>query len=523
MEKVILKSEFEKKGKNLVFKEGSKQILLLEAHGRVFALDNRCPHEGYPLSQGVLDSKSCALTCNWHNWKFDLETGTCISGGDRVATYPLSIKGKEIRIDLREPDPDAVFGTIVEDLKTAFFNRGRGRMCRELARLTFHGLDPLRVVEKAVLWSYEKLEEGTTHAYAGLADWITLYKKSSDREDKIICLVEALDHMAFDCLRHGDYPYHRGNEAFSKEGFLAAIENEETKKAEGMALHALEEGWGFDDFDELLSEAALTHYSNFGHSLIYVVKARELAQTFPTIHKALVLSLVRYLCSYPTREELLPKFKTYASTVKSLEQSPFGKEKCGATLPKMNVSASYKWLKEEQKRCTPSSLYESILNGNAENFLQFDRQYQERTDGSISENVGWLDFTHGLTFSNAVRRTCEKYPELWPKGLAQMASFYGRNTPFCDETIRREDWMPKSDVESTLVEKILDHGQALPIFSVHLLKTAVAVFEEAEHCGGETRSTLYAGLNRFFHSPLKQKHVRRSVHQAIALVSKDFQ
>ncbi|MEO2091127.1 MAG: Rieske (2Fe-2S) protein, partial [Gemmataceae bacterium] len=42
--------------------------------GEIRAISNRCPHEGYPLHQGVL--KQCVLTCNWHNWKFDLRDGS---------------------------------------------------------------------------------------------------------------------------------------------------------------------------------------------------------------------------------------------------------------------------------------------------------------------------------------------------------------------------------------------------------------------------------------------------------------
>src|SRR5262249_48271740 len=34
----------------------------------VHALDDRCPHQGYPLSQGCV--KDGVLTCEWHNWKF---------------------------------------------------------------------------------------------------------------------------------------------------------------------------------------------------------------------------------------------------------------------------------------------------------------------------------------------------------------------------------------------------------------------------------------------------------------------
>src|SRR5438270_834762 len=79
-----------------------KQILLLEAEGRIFACNNRCPHEGYPLSEGSL-GPGCALTCNWHNWKFDLATGRTLVGGDLLRTYPVETRGDEIWIDVADP------------------------------------------------------------------------------------------------------------------------------------------------------------------------------------------------------------------------------------------------------------------------------------------------------------------------------------------------------------------------------------------------------------------------------------
>jgi len=57
-----------------VFRQDGKQVLLIAAGDRVFAIANRCPHEGYPLSEGTF-GPDCVLTCNWHNWKFDLASG----------------------------------------------------------------------------------------------------------------------------------------------------------------------------------------------------------------------------------------------------------------------------------------------------------------------------------------------------------------------------------------------------------------------------------------------------------------
>ncbi|GJH27013.1 Rieske (2Fe-2S) protein [Caballeronia novacaledonica] len=48
-------------------------ILVLYDRGRVFALDNRCPHMGFPLERGTVEDG--ILTCHWHHARFDLESG----------------------------------------------------------------------------------------------------------------------------------------------------------------------------------------------------------------------------------------------------------------------------------------------------------------------------------------------------------------------------------------------------------------------------------------------------------------
>ena len=97
----LKRSELGSNGRKLVRHDG-KQVLVIAQEGRLFAIANRCPHEGYPLSEGTL-GPGCVLTCNWHNWKFDLVNGTALVGRDAVRTYDVAERNGEIFIDLREP------------------------------------------------------------------------------------------------------------------------------------------------------------------------------------------------------------------------------------------------------------------------------------------------------------------------------------------------------------------------------------------------------------------------------------
>ncbi len=525
MEKVIDILEFESKGKNLVFREGSKQVLVLGIEDKVFALDNRCPHEGYPLSQGKTEGKNCVLTCNWHNWKFDLESGKCLVGGDNVRTYPTSIIDKKIHIDLSDPSPEEIRDSIIEGFKVAFEERQYGRISREITRLVYNKLDPLYALKKSIVWSYDKFEYGMTHAYAATADWLSFYKIHDSEEDKIISLTEAVDHMALDSLRHREYPFKETGEKYNTDELYQYVLKENVEKAEGIALSGLNDGLLFKDFEEVLSKIALEHYNDFGHSLIYVEKASEISEALKDkeVDKALVLSLVRSLC-YSTKEDLLPEFKKYAETVKTLEANRFGHDDVSKSISeKLNVNGVYGWLLEQSRHAKVDSLYNELLLSNAKNFLWFDLKYQEATSNPVTQNVGWLDFTHAITFSNAVRRTCTKYPDLWSKGLVQMASFSGRNSSHVGN-IALEDWkILKSEFIEKSYAHILDHGLGLPIFSAHILKTTIASLEEVDYLGEcEVSDYLLAAMNRFISSPLKQKHIRRISHQGINLVSKDF-
>jgi nitrite reductase/ring-hydroxylating ferredoxin subunit len=64
--------ELKAKGR-LVMHGRHRPILVIYDRGRVFALDNRCPHMGFPLERGSLEDG--ILTCHWHHARFDLESG----------------------------------------------------------------------------------------------------------------------------------------------------------------------------------------------------------------------------------------------------------------------------------------------------------------------------------------------------------------------------------------------------------------------------------------------------------------
>src|SRR5215469_1442646 len=87
--------ELKAKGR-LVVHGRHRPVLLVFADEQVFALDNRCPHMGFPLERGTVEDG--ILTCHWHHARFELASGCTFDlWADDVPTCPVEIRtGGEI-------------------------------------------------------------------------------------------------------------------------------------------------------------------------------------------------------------------------------------------------------------------------------------------------------------------------------------------------------------------------------------------------------------------------------------------
>ncbi len=512
----------ERKGR-LVWRKDGRQIALFHTPRGVLACNNRCPHEGYPLREGSLDER-CILTCNWHNWKFDLRNGRNLYGGERLRTWPVEIRGGEVWVDLADPPFAERRAEILASLAEAREDNAYERMAREIARLHRLGADPLDALRDAIRWSAERMEFGWTHAYAGAADWLALHDENEgDDETRFACVLESVAHIADDVLREPRHPFPDAVRPWDEEGFVAAVEAEDEVAAVAMLRGGLAAGLGFADFERGLTRAALAHYNDFGHSLIYVTKAERLVERLgPEVAEPILLSLARGLV-FATREDLIPEFRGYAKALARWGRATNGAEPVPAVWHGLGIDKALARA-AASSAAPPMRLFHALLGANARNLLTFDAGHEDQVRIPIADNVGWLSFTHGITFANAVRLQCARFPELWPAALLQMACFSGRNAPYTAGGDDDASWRV-DDADAFLgaaVERLYDHGAGEFIVSVHLLKTVLATREEIRAGPPpEVADLLAAGLNRFLNARLKRRQVRRSVYQAMKFVAYD--
>jgi nitrite reductase/ring-hydroxylating ferredoxin subunit len=516
----ISESELRTSGRKVIRRAG-KQVLLLAVGNRQFAIANRCPHEGYPLSEGT-EGPGCVLTCNWHNWKFDLSTGEALIGRDPVRTYPVELRAGEIFVDLRDPPAEQQKKRALDGLSAAIADNDQARMAREVARLERAGFDAHIAVAHAVAGQNERLEFGTTHAHAAAADWLTLAERAPSDAARLTAMIEPIAHLAWDTVGAKTFPYREAVRSWDGDALLAAIESENENDAIALVRGALQDGVPISAISRTLGRAALAHYADFGHSAIYTFKTRQLIERLgPQSEEPILLALVRSLTN-ATREERLPEFRTYdkaraawdPTQTSDVKAEDFVGLSIDAALSRVLQSAGQE----------PRKLYDALLGAAAWNLLHFNTAFDAATDNQIADNVSWLDFTHALTFANASRHICETEPDLWPNALLQLALFVGRNKSYVNAQQDVDAFRVKDSNVFIAGEmgQLFDHGIVEPIIACHRIKMLFALEDELKaEPDAQWAETMCAAMNRYLHTPQKRHHGLRLATQAQDFIAKE--
>jgi nitrite reductase/ring-hydroxylating ferredoxin subunit len=488
-----------------------KHIALFLHEGEILACNNRCPHEGYPLVEGALDA-DCVLTCNWHNWKFDLKTGATIYGGDNLRIYPVKVEDGAVWLDTRDPPAAERIERALQHLDQAMAEYDTARIARELARLGTAGAEPELALVRVIKGTHARLRDGMTHAYAAAEAWLRLRDALAGETPRLACATEALVYIAYDTLREPAYPFTAERAPWHAEDFAAAIESQDEDGAAALLNGAFAQGLHFGDVEPALAQAALAHYNDFGHTLIYLMHVRRLIERLGTeVEGPLLLAWLRSLI-LATREDLLPDFRRYADALAawpmaarspSVRAEPVEARTSSHFAPfdgaqdrlrqahgerrdfrGPNAPPGPDAFEEQSVRRVldatvaaagnaPLDVYFALMEASARHLLRFDERHALRTDNSVADNVGWLDFSHALTFGHALRQQCTRQPHLWPQGLLQLALFVGRNSRYLDPNVAAQtairEWAVADEAafHERAIATIVDHGLGLPIFPAH--------------------------------------------------------
>lgn len=86
------------RGAAVDLKKGA-QVAIFNARGTFYAIENFCPHKGRPLADSPLVDGGAAVKCEFHGWRFDLETGECLKKKScSIESYPVAVEDGWIKI-----------------------------------------------------------------------------------------------------------------------------------------------------------------------------------------------------------------------------------------------------------------------------------------------------------------------------------------------------------------------------------------------------------------------------------------
>ena len=253
-------------------------LVLVHHEGEIHALDNRCPHMGFPLDRGSVQDG--ILTCHWHHARFDLCTGGSFDlWADDTPNFPVEVRNDDVYVDVT-PRHDPV-------------EHQRKRLAVGLERSLS------LVVAKAAITLVDEADDTLTPFAAGL-DFGTRYRMegwgqgltmltcfqnllpSLGREDRARALAHGLAAVATDSAgsspRFPVTPLPDGSPDLTtlKKWFRRFILVRDAEGAERCIVTALQAGAGPQQMADILFSAATDfRYIDIGHPLDFTNKAFE--------------------------------------------------------------------------------------------------------------------------------------------------------------------------------------------------------------------------------------------------------
>lgn len=418
-------SELEKRGCMTVHVAGHT-IALFAHDGFYYAMDNRCPHMGFPLDKGTVDDG--ILTCHWHHARFDLESGgTFDQWADDVQSFPVEIQDGEIWVDVGQgEDP---------------FEHQRRRLQVGLQRNI-----PL-VIGKAVLKLFEEdselhesfsdgLEFGTGFRREGWGQGLTILTclmnltPFLDDRDKPRAQYHGLSAVSQDTIgsapRFGVWPLPEEGVSITtlRRWFRQFIEVRDAEGAERCLVSAVAAGADDMQMADMLFAAATDHrYIQTGHVLDFTNKALEALDIAGWEYAGTVLTSLAQNYATAERMEEANSWRNPLDLVALLDEA-FERilASLEAGLSRRNVEES-SWsgrrdlvetLLGDSPQQTINAMLDALAEGSSEVELAAAVSYAAalriarfHTSNEFSD---WDTALHTFTYANAVERGLRRAP-----------------------------------------------------------------------------------------------------------------
>ncbi|MFD0695951.1 Rieske (2Fe-2S) protein [Paenibacillus sp. GCM10027628] len=291
---------------------------------QVYAVDNRCPHLGFPLHMGSLCDG--ILTCHWHHARFDVcSGGTLDPWADDVPSYEVRFDGGEVWVN-----PVSRRAEGAEKYKHRLKEGLEQNIGIVIAKAVV-GLIEAGVPERDI--ARIGIEFGTTYGSgwnAGLTILTAMGQcvEKLDKNGKILALYQGLVHVARNSsgrgTRHLLSALPSADVAFERltEWYRNCIEVRDTQGAEKVLITAILKGIDTKRLSEMMLVAATDHfYLDGGHVFDFHSKAFEALEWAEVSQKERILTSLVPMMARSTRSEELHQWQAPQNLVEPIKQA----------------------------------------------------------------------------------------------------------------------------------------------------------------------------------------------------------
>ncbi|MDJ0716439.1 MAG: Rieske (2Fe-2S) protein [Prochloraceae cyanobacterium] len=421
--RVASQSDVETKG-YLVTKVQGETIALFHHKDKIYAIDNRCPHMGFPLHRGSVND--CILTCHWHHARFDLNTGgTFDLWADDVPTFPVEVRDGEVWINVT-PHLDAKTHAkqrLIDGLEQNISLV----VAKSILGLLSEGVDPTEPFQTGLDFGVRYRKEGWGAGLTIHTSMMNILPYLDDKQ-KARALYHGIAAVSRECAgkppRFAIQPLPTSSEntdiSLLQKWFRQFIEVRDAQGAERCLVSAIRTGVKPAQIAEMLFAAVTDHrYIDVGHSLDFTNKALEALDAAGWENAELVLtSLVRGYANADRMEES-NSWRYPIDLVKILEGAfeqldaalAEGREKRGSWKGEEQLVPV---LLGEDPTAIATSLLAALRDGATEEELGGTVAYaaalriaQFHTNNDFRD---WDTAHHSFTFANAVHQGLVRVP-----------------------------------------------------------------------------------------------------------------
>jgi nitrite reductase/ring-hydroxylating ferredoxin subunit len=262
----------------LLTKVGTLPVVVFWHDGEAYAIEDRCPHLGFPLRKGTVEAG--LVTCHWHHARFDLVSGCTLDPwADDARGFDVDVRAGDVYVRPRT-DADPI-GHLQTRLREGLEDSITLVIAKSVLGLLEAGADPRDIVRTGV-------EFGTAYRDSGWGAGLTVLVAMAnllphlDADDRALALTHGLAFVARDTSNHAP--------RFPKSALATTalpvdrvagwyrrfIDTRSSDAAERSLVTVLDEGEGLAAAESMMFAAVTDHvFIDGGHTIDFTNKAFE--------------------------------------------------------------------------------------------------------------------------------------------------------------------------------------------------------------------------------------------------------